>query len=104
MLKKIFGYGVLVSISFFSGCIYKGLDFVYSDVNVLKESINIVSATKQEGVFPAGTEFHYQSMAHNEVHYYTFVTVPLDVAKKKIERQPEDRASGGIKRLRGGFE
>jgi len=96
-LIKALGLLVLLSIFFVAGYFTASWQFVYSDTYLANEAIRITSGN-DSGVLPAGTELHYQSMAHGEVDFYAFIRIPHKEAMEKTQKVEVDTYNG-VKRL-----
>ncbi|AFU99836.2 hypothetical protein [Simiduia agarivorans] len=99
---KTIGTLFLFILFFVSGYLVASWNFVYGTTYVLTESI-VLESGQAVGELPAGTELHYQSMAHGEIDYYVFVRMPLKKSME-IRKKVEVDTYNGIKRLKGGFE
>lgn len=101
-MGKIIGIIFLLVVFFVSGYLVATWNFVYGTTYVLTESI-VLESGQAVGELPAGTELHYQSMAHGEIDYYVFVRMPMKKSME-IREKIEVDTYHGIKRLKGGFE
>ncbi|MCG7639834.1 MULTISPECIES: hypothetical protein [unclassified Alteromonas] len=101
-MGKVIGITIFVVFVFVAGYLTASWRFVYSTTYVLTEPLSIKNS-QGSGELPIGTELHYQSMAHGEVDFYTFIRVAREEAMAKTKEVEVDTYNG-IKRLKSSAE